>query len=55
MRRLILGVVGVIALTAVANAADMYVPPVSGPVSYKDEIPVATWTGFYAGVQGGGG
>jgi outer membrane immunogenic protein len=54
MRQLVLGVAGAIALSASANAADIYVPPVSGPVSYKDEIPVATWTGFYIGVQGGG-
>ncbi len=35
-----------------ANAADIYVPSAGG---YKDAyVPVATWTGFYIGVDGGG-
>jgi outer membrane immunogenic protein len=34
-----------------ANAADMYVP---GPGGYKDSyVPVASWTGFYVGANGG--
>ncbi|MGA7323491.1 MAG: outer membrane beta-barrel protein [Rhodomicrobium sp.] len=55
MRRLLLGAVGCLALASAANAADMYVaPPLSG--GYKDApVPVATWTGFYAGINGGYG
>jgi outer membrane immunogenic protein len=40
----------VVALAS-ANAADMYAP---GPGGYKDAPYVASWTGWYAGVNGGG-
>lgn len=54
LRRLILASAGVLALTAAASAADMYVPgPVAGPGGYKDGPWLPTWAGFYAGVQGG--
>ena len=51
-RRAILTAASVIALTAAANAADMY----SAPQGYKDGPPIAAvyWHGFYAGANGGG-
>lgn len=50
-RRFVLASVSVIALSAAANAADMYVP---GPGGYKDDyVPVPTWAGLYAGLNGG--
>ncbi len=51
LKRVILTAASVIALTAAANAADMYVPG-AATGGYKD-APVATWTGFYVGVNGG--
>jgi len=42
-----------IAALASANAADMYVAPPAGPGGYKDAPWVPTWSGFYAGVNGG--
>ncbi|MGA7328355.1 MAG: outer membrane beta-barrel protein [Rhodomicrobium sp.] len=54
-RRIVLVSVSVIALSAAASAADMYVQGPAGPGGYKDgpSLPVATWTGFYMGVNGG--
>jgi outer membrane immunogenic protein len=43
----------VVALAS-ANAGDMYVGPPAGPGGYKDAPWVPMWSGFYAGIQGGG-
>jgi outer membrane immunogenic protein len=43
----------VVALAS-ANAADMYPAP-AGPGGYKDAPYVASWTGFYVGLNGGYG
>ncbi|MGO9544676.1 MAG: outer membrane protein [Rhodomicrobium sp.] len=51
IRRLVLGAVGAIALTASAQAADMYVPGPAG--GYKDGPAFFSWAGWYAGVNGG--
>ncbi|MGO9487127.1 MAG: porin family protein, partial [Rhodomicrobium sp.] len=51
IRTLALGFVSALALVSAANAADMYVPG-AATGGYKD-APVATWTGFYVGVNGG--
>jgi outer membrane immunogenic protein len=53
VRRFVLASVSVIALSAAANAADMYVP---GPGGYKDGfVPIQSWAGLYAGFNGGYG
>src|SRR5579864_4625414 len=51
-RRFVLTSVSVLALTAAANAADIYVPGPAGPGGYKDAW-YPTWAGFYIGVNGG--
>ncbi len=49
----LLGLALTSALAFAANGADLYR---DGPGGYKDGYyPVATWTGFYAGVNAGGG
>src|SRR5215469_4641385 len=56
MKRSLLSVTlaSAVALTS-ANAADMYVPAAAGPGGFKDVPYVASWAGFYAGVNGGYG
>jgi hypothetical protein len=54
-RRIVLALAGSLALTAAANAADIYVPgPAAGPGGYKDAW-FPNWSGFYIGVNGGYG
>jgi outer membrane immunogenic protein len=53
-KRLLVASVGVLGFAAAANAADIYVAPAAG--GYKDAAVYApSWTGFYAGVNGGYG
>ena len=47
LQRVLLTAASVAALTATANAADMYGAPAAGYVGVN-------WTGFYGGVNGGG-
>ena len=52
MKRFLLATVSMVALTSVTRAADMPAAmPAKGPI--YSSIPVATWDGFYVGVQGG--
>jgi outer membrane immunogenic protein len=51
IRRLVFASVSVIALSAAANAADMYSP---GPGGYKDSW-TPLWSGLYVGANGGYG
>ncbi len=55
MKRLFLAGVGLMALTGAAAAADL--PPRAPTPYYKAPVyaPAYTWTGFYIGVNGGGG
>jgi outer membrane immunogenic protein len=56
MKRLCVALTGLIALTGAAAAADMSRPP---PPPYYPKAPmmapVYNWTGFYFGIEGGGG
>ena len=47
-----LGLTSVVALAS-ANAADMYRPDYGGMKDGPVYVPVNTWTGLYAGVNGG--
>ncbi len=56
MKRVFLALVGLAALTGTAAAADL--PPRTAPAPYYKapaEVPVYNWTGFYIGINGGGG
>jgi outer membrane immunogenic protein len=53
--RIALTAVSVIALAAAAKAADMYVPGPAEFGGYKDAPVASGWSGFYIGVNGGGG
>jgi outer membrane immunogenic protein len=53
--RIAVASISVIAFSAAANAADMYVPAPVGFVGYKDAPYVSDWAGFYIGIHGGGG
>src|SRR5690606_10071279 len=50
MKRVLLAGAAVIAMTGVSFAADM---PTSYPVEEAFVAPVDTWSGWYAGLQGG--
>lgn len=55
MKRLYLALVGLAALSSAAAAADL---PAAAPAPYYKApvfVPVYSWTGFYAGLNGGGG
>ncbi|MET0745777.1 MAG: porin family protein, partial [Microvirga sp.] len=53
MKKLLLSATALIALTAAAGAADL--PMRSAPPPVIAVVPIFTWTGFYAGVNGGYG
>ncbi len=56
MKRVFFALVGLAALTGTAAAADL--PPRPAPAPYYKApvaIPVYNWTGFYIGINGGGG
>src|SRR4051794_26134928 len=55
MKRTILATIGMLVLAATANAADL--PRRYDPVPQRAPafMPVYNWTGFYVGINGGGG
>jgi outer membrane immunogenic protein len=56
MKRVFFALVGLAALTGTAAAADL--PPRPAPAPYYKApvaVPVYNWTGFYIGINGGGG
>jgi outer membrane immunogenic protein len=55
MKRLILAFVGVAALTGAAAAADLPRPAPQPYYKAPVAVPAYSWTGFYIGVNGGGG
>jgi outer membrane immunogenic protein len=55
MCRILSGAACLFALTAAADAADMYVPGPAAPGGYKDGyVPATSWAGFYLGAHVGG-
>ncbi len=53
IRRIVVASISIIALSAAANAADIYAPSPSAPWGgYKDAY-TPIWVGFYGGVNGG--
>ena len=53
MKRVVLACLGMLALAATADAADL--PRRYDPVPQRAFVPVYNWTGFYIGINGGGG
>jgi outer membrane immunogenic protein len=57
MKKVLLGFVATAAIVAAAPALAADLPPATAPVQYykAPPPPMATWEGFYIGVEGGGG
>ena len=53
MKKLLLGAIGLVALSGSAMAADLAARPYKAPVPYI--APIYDWTGFYIGANGGWG
>ena len=53
MKRVVFACLGMLGLAATANAADL--PRRYDPVPQRTFVPVYNWTGFYIGINGGGG
>ncbi len=55
MKKFIIAAAGLLALTASASAADMAARPMYTKAAPPIVSPVYNWTGFYIGINGGGG
>jgi outer membrane immunogenic protein len=55
MKRVLLAFVSLAALTSAAAAADLLPPAAQGYYKAPAYLPAYSWTGFYLGINGGGG